>query len=164
MKNKLLIIIAIVIILSVVLTVYFKSDKYSNINIETKDIMNNILKGLGNDVPPMMQLDDEQVKDEYNIDILKVENYIIKIPMMNIRADEIAIVKVKNMSDVQYIKNKFGERARLVENTFKGYLQDQYELAGKPLIISKGKYILMSISDRNDDIQNIFENCITNNK
>ncbi len=167
MKNKHLkitILITISIIMLATIIIYLKSDNYANVNIETDYIINSITNELGNDMPSMIKLDDEQVINEYKLDISKIADYIIKIPMMNIRADEIAIVKVKDINDVNYIKNKFRERVTIIESTFKGYLQEQYELTKNPLIISKGKYVLLSISDRNDDIQNIFNNCIVNNK
>jgi hypothetical protein len=166
MKNKILIIIIVVIMILIIATItliiYSKQD-YSNVTIDTVDIMNNISTSLGSDIPPMMQLDVQQVTDEYNIDILKLESYTIKIPMMNIRADEIAIIKVKNIDDIEYIKGKLKGRLTKIENTFEKYLPDQYELAKSPLIVSKGKYILMSISEKNDEIENIFKSYFTHN-
>jgi len=155
MKKKSLIIITI---LAVVFVIYFKDD-YPNVTLNTSDIMSKISE---NDVTPMILLDEQQVKDIYGIDVLKLENYVIKIPMMNIRADEIAILKVKNMDDVEYIKNKLKVRIENIQNIFKGYLQDQYELSKNSLIISRGKYILMSVSDKNDDIGTIFKSYFNN--
>jgi len=166
MKKKILIItiviLVILVIVAIVLNVYSKDD-YSNVNINTTDIMNNISTTLGSDMPSMMQLDEEQVMDEYDLDIIKLENYIIKIPVMNIRADEIAIIKVKDINDIEYTKNKLKDRLINIENIFKNYLQDQYDLAKNPLIISRGKYILMSISERNDEIESIFKSYFVNN-
>jgi len=166
MKNKLLIIIIailiIITIVAVVFTTYFKDD-YSNVNLNTSDIMNDISVNLGSDMPPMMLLEDEQLKDTYDIDVSKLDSYVIKIPIMNIRADEIAIIKVKNIKDIEYVKNKLKVRLGNIENTFERYLQDQYELAKNPLIITRGKYILMSISDKNDDIESTFTNYFDNN-
>jgi len=166
MKNKILIITIIILVLlsiTAIVVIIFSRDDYTNVNVDTADIMNNISVSLGSDIPPMMQLDEQQVIDEYNIDVLKLESYIIKIPMMNIRADEIAIIKVKDSNDIQYIKDKLKERLIKIENIFEKYLPDQYELAKIPLIISKGKYILMSISEKNDEIENIFKSYFINN-
>lgn len=167
MKKKLLIVIItvliIITIIAVVFVTYFKDD-YSNVNLNTSDIMNDISENLGNDMPPMMLLEDEQVKDTYDIDVLKLDSYVIKIPIMNIRADEIAIIKVKNIKDIEYVKNKLKVRLANIENIFEGYLQDQYELAKNPLIITRGKYILMSISDKNDEIESTFTSYFDDNK
>jgi len=159
MKKRIIIITAILIILIIAILVfitYFKND-YSGVNVDTKDIMNKISVSLGSDIPPMMLLDEQQVIDTYDIDISKVENYVINIPIMNIRADEIAIIKVKNINDVEYIKNKLNDRLLTIQSTFERYLQDQFELSKAPLIIVRGKYILMSISENNDKIETAFE-------
>ena len=156
--------ILIILIVSALLFVTYFKDDYPNVTLSASDMMNDISKSLGNNIPPMMLLDEQQVKDTYDIDVLKLENYVIKVPMMNIRADEIAIIKVKNMKDVEYVKNKLKIRLENIQNTFKGYLQDQYELAKNPLIISRGKYILMSVSDKNDDIETVFKGYFDNKK
>ncbi|MDD2376078.1 MAG: DUF4358 domain-containing protein [Clostridia bacterium] len=167
MKKNILIItillLIIIIIVFVVFITYFKDD-YSNVNLNSSDIMNDISLNLGNDMTPMILLEEQQVKDTYDIDVLKLESYVIKIPIMNIRADEIAIIKVKNIRDIEYVKSKLKFRLRNIENTFERYLQDQFELVKNSLIISRGKYILMSISDRNDDIENTFRSYFENNK
>ena len=165
MKKKFLIIIIAILIILIILVLiyvkYFKND-YPDVTLSTSDIMTDMVTKLGNEVTPMMTLDEQQVKDIYDIDALKLENYVIKIPMMNIRADEIAIIKVKNMKDVEYVKNKFKIRVKNIQNTFEGYLEDQYELAKNSLIISLGKYILMSVSDKNDDIETVFKSYFDN--
>jgi hypothetical protein len=165
MNKKLItsIIIACVILIFI-LTIFFREKDYSNISIEPDDIMNNIMTKLNSDIPSMIQLDEEEVENKYNIDILKIENYSIRVPMMNIRSDEIAIIKVKDIKDIDYVKNKFNERIKAIQDTFEEYLEDQYELAKNPLLVSKGKYVLMSISDKNDDIVKIFDDCFVVNK
>lgn len=156
-----IIVILVILVISIII-LYFKED-YSNVNVKTVDIMSNISENLDDDMPPMLELDEQGLKDTYNIDIEKVEDYIVEIPIMNVRANEIAIIKVNNRRDVQYIKNKFNERVEVIKSGFDGYLQDQLELAINPLIISKGKYVLMSISERNDDIEKIFNSYFSNN-
>lgn len=165
MKKKAWIIIVIILIILVSSAfLLYNRDNYTNVTVKTVDIMNNISESLDDEMYPMVELDEQGVKDKYDIDIERLDDYIIKIPIMNIRTDEIAIVKVKNIRDVEYVKNKFRERVKMVQGTFEDYLQDQYELAKNPLIISKGRYVLMSISDRNDDIETIFKSYFIKNK
>lgn len=159
MKNKGLIITIVVLVIMVIsaicITVFFNDD-YSDVNVNVIDIMNDISSNLESELSPMTDLDDSNVSENYNFDLSKVEAYAIKIPLMNIRADEIAIIKVNNKRDIEYIKNILMQRLKTIENTFDEYLQDQYELAKNPLIIIKGRYILMAVSDKNEDIENIF--------
>lgn len=165
MKRKIMILIIIVVLLSVltvVATTLLKED-YSFVNVQTSEIMNNISTTLENEFLHMIELDDFAVNSTYGIDTEILENYIIKVPIMNIRADEIAIVKVKDIKDVDNIVKKFNERVTTVQKTFENYLDEQYDLAKNPLVINKGKYILMSISEKNEIIENIFNSYFVSN-
>lgn len=165
MKRKIMILIIIVVLLSVltvVATTLLKED-YSFVNAQTSEIMNNISTTLENEFLHMIELDDFAVNSTYGIDTEILENYIIKVPIMNIRADEIAIVKVKDIKDVDNIVKKFNERVTTVQKTFENYLDEQYDLAKNPLVINKGKYILMSISEKNEIIENIFNSYFVSN-
>lgn len=157
-KRKLIIFaIAIVVILAIFVIYTQLRDDYSNVTVTTNEIMDNIFQNLKEDnFSQNTELDDSGISETYGIDISKIDNYIIKVPIMNIRADEIAIIKIKEIKDLSYIVNKLKERANVVQNTFNKYLQDQYNLAVDHIIVIKGKYILFSISEDNEQIENIF--------
>jgi len=158
MKKKIVILVTIVVLsILILLAMTFLKDDYSFVNVQTSEIMNNITTTLEKDFPPMLELDDLAVIETYGIDVEILENYIIKIPIMNIRADEIAIVKVKDIKNIGNILKKFNERVVTVQKTFENYLDDQYSLAINPLVVTKGKYVLMSISEKNEIIENIFD-------
>lgn len=158
MKKKIVILVTIVVLsILILLAMTFLKDDYSFVNVQTSEIMNNITTTLEKDFPPMLELDDLAVIETYGIDVEILENYIIKIPIMNIRADEIAIVKVKDIKNIGHILKKFNERVVTVQKTFENYLDDQYSLAINPLVVTKGKYVLMSISEKNEIIENIFD-------
>jgi hypothetical protein len=161
MKKKLLI-ISITIILFIIIAVsvkYFFIDKEKNIepNINVSQMQEEILKLYGNDMPNMTSLDDIGLKEIYNIDISNIDSMNIQIPMINIRVNEISIIKVKNNSDISFIKDKFKERANKVASTFENYLSDQYEIAKNPLIKSRGNYVVMIMSDKKDEIEKTFD-------
>lgn len=165
MKNKkLVIIIIILVILAISAIIIFCREDYSKVNVKTIDIMNNISETLDEDIPNMIELSEEELKDNYNIDVDKIEEYVIKMPIMNVSADEIAIIKVKDMKDLEYIKSKVNGRVKNIQDNFDGYLQDQLILAKSPLIMVKGRYVLMSISESNDTIESIFNSYFINNK
>ncbi len=54
--------------------------------------------------PMMMELTGEQVQEVYNIDPEKLADYAIRIPMMNVKSNEIAILKVKDAADVSAVE------------------------------------------------------------
>ncbi|MEG1010161.1 MAG: DUF4358 domain-containing protein [Clostridia bacterium] len=134
---------------------YIYNNKYLNIAVTPKEIQQKIFDSLDSEIPATIQIDNEQFTELYNLN--NVEDFCINIPMMNISATEIGIIKVKNLNDVNYVKDKLDKRAKTILNDQEKYLNDQYELAKKPLIKAKGKYVIFSISEVNNEIENIFD-------
>lgn len=156
-KTVLILSIAVILLISIILVIKIQfKDEYPQVTIASNEIMSNISQSLKGEFSQTIEIDDTSLNEMYGIDSSKLDNYIIKVPIMNIRADEIAIIKVKEIKDVNYIVNKFKERASIVQNTFNKYLEDQYELAVNNIIVVKGKYVLFSISEKNEQIENIF--------
>ena len=100
--------------------------------------------------PMMMELTDEQVQEIYNIDPEKLADYAIRIPMMNVKSNEIAILKVKDVADVPAVEEAVKQRAATVQQQFETYLPDQYENAKNYKLVTKGNYVLFVISDQAD--------------
>ena len=102
--------------------------------------------------PMMMEVTGEQVQEIYNIDPEKLEDYAIRIPMMNIKTNEIAILKVKDVADVPAVEEAVKQRAATVQQQFETYLPDQYENAKNYKLVTKGNYVLFVISDQADEL------------
>ena len=102
--------------------------------------------------PMMMELTGEQVQEVYNIDPEKLADYAIRIPMMNVKSNEIAILKVKDTADVQAVEEAVKQRAATVQQQFETYLPDQYENAKNYKLVTKGNYVLFVISDQADEL------------
>jgi len=102
--------------------------------------------------PMMMEVTGEQVQEVYNIDPEKLEDYAIRIPMMNVKSNEIAILKVKDTADVSAVEEALKQRAETVQQQFETYLPDQYENAKNYKLVTKGNYVLFVISDQADEL------------
>ena len=102
--------------------------------------------------PMMMEVTGEQVQEVYNIDPEKLEDYAIRIPMMNVKTNEIAILKVKDAADVSAVEEALKQRAQTVQQQFETYLPDQYENAKNYKLVTKGNYVLFVISDQADEL------------
>ena len=107
--------------------------------------------------PSMMDLTADQVQEFYNIDPAKLEEYSIKVPMMNVKSNEIAVIKVKNTADVAEAEEAIKKRAETVQQQFEMYLPDQYENAKNYKLVTKGNYILFVISDQADELVSLYE-------
>ena len=107
--------------------------------------------------PMLMELTEDQLKDTYNIDPAKLEAYAIRIPMMNVKANEIAILKVKDEADIPEVEDALKNRAENVQKQFETYLPDQYENAKNYKLVTKGKYVLLVISESADELLAVYE-------
>ena len=107
--------------------------------------------------PMMMEVTGEQVQEVYNIDPEKLEDYAIRIPMMNVKTNEIAILKVKDAADVSAVEEALKQRAQTVQQQFETYLPDQYENAKNYKLVTKGNYVLFVISDQADELIKVYD-------
>ena len=118
--------------------------------LSANEMVNEMLSKI--EQPMMMELTDEQVQDIYNIDPEKLADYAIRIPMMNVKSNEIAILKVKDVADVPAVEEAVKQRAATVQQQFETYLPDQYENAKNYKVVTKGNYVLFVISDQADEL------------
>lgn len=124
-------------------------------SLSTEEMVDEMLK-VG-EQPALMALDAEEVEDFYGLDVEKLEEYSVHIPMMNVKTNEIAIIKVKDEKDVEEIENAVKQRAEDVQKQFEHYLPDQYENAKNYKLNTKGKYVLFIISEDADTLVDVYE-------
>lgn len=106
--------------------------------------------------PELIELEPEQVKNLYNLDSEMLEDYSIRIPMMNVKTNEMAILKVKDEKDIPKAESAVKQRAENVKKQFETYLPDQYENAKNYKLMTKGKYVLFVISEDADKLVNVY--------
>lgn len=103
----------------------------------------------------------DSISDVFYLDSNKyVDEGIFKVAMMNVKAADFAIIKLKNEADYDTVKTALTKRAEDVMANFEFYLQDQYENAKNYQIVRNGKYVLYSISHDQEQILKIFESYV----
>ncbi|MFJ7734774.1 DUF4358 domain-containing protein [Lysinibacillus sp. NPDC097287] len=107
--------------------------------------------------PTLMELSAEEMQNLYNIDPAKLEDFSVRIPMMNVKSNEIAIFKVKDANDLAEVEAAVKTRAENVMKNFEQYLPDQYENAKNHKIVVKGNYVLFVISDQADELIKVYD-------
>ncbi|WP_313892740.1 DUF4358 domain-containing protein [Psychrobacillus sp.] len=132
-------------------------DKSANIEakLSAKEMIDQMMEKV--EQPSLMELQPDEVKSLYNIEPEKLEDFSIRIPMMNVKTNEIAILKVKDAKDVADVELAVKERAESVQKQFEHYLPDQYENAKNYKLITKGNYVLLIISDKPDELVEVYE-------
>ena len=102
--------------------------------------------------PALVDMTEEMVKDMYYLDPALLEQFTAKMPMMNVKTNEIAIMKVKAAEDIATVEEGIKKRAADVQKQFESYLPDQYENAKNYKIVVKDNYVLFVISESADSI------------
>lgn len=127
----------------------------AEVKVVISDIMDKVTKGV--ELPGMINLNKEEMKDFYYINTDDVEDFIIKVPMINVKATEIAIIKVKDVKNVENVKGSINKRVKDLERTWGQYLPDQYELVKNYILKSNGQYVVLIISEDAKKMEGTFD-------
>jgi len=155
--KKNIFILALTIVLSVVLGACSSSNKEATVesNLTPKQMIDEILSKI--EQPSLMEVEPDMVGELYHLDPALLEDYSIRMPMMNTKSNEIAILKVKDVKDIPTVEAGIKERAKDIQKTFEQYLPDQYEHAQNYKLIQKGNYMLFVISEMENQITAEFD-------
>lgn len=124
-------------------------------NPTVKEIDEKIKKAA--DIANLKQGDAAKLKKFYDIDNTELEDFVLYTAPSNIKADEIAILKVKDSNNVSKIKDKVSKRLENQSTSFKDYLPNEYAVIQKNVLKTKGNYIIFVISSDAQKIDNAFE-------
>ncbi|MBY0123572.1 DUF4358 domain-containing protein [Bacillus sp. S/N-304-OC-R1] len=154
--KKGIIVLMLTIVLGVVVTAC-SSNKEAAIEskLPVKEMVEQMVKKVPQ--PAQIELKADEVKTFYHLDPAKLEEYEIRFPMMNVKTNEIAILKVKDAKDVLEVESAVKQRAEDVKKQFEMYLPDQYENAKNYKLITKGNYILLVISEEADELVKVYD-------
>ena len=107
--------------------------------------------------PNQMELDKMMVDATYHLDPSLLEDFSIRVPLMNVKSNEIAVFKIKDAKDIPTVEAGAKQRAADVQKMFETYLPDQYENAKNYKLVTKGNYVFFAIGERSDELVEIFE-------
>lgn len=131
------------------------SSKPTDKNVSVKDINEKIKESV--DISNMNVGDSEKLEKLYDINSEDLEDFALYTPSTNIEANEILVMKVKDSSKMDDIKDKISARIDGQAANFKDYLPDEYYLIEKHVLKTKDNYILFVISEDADKIEKAFD-------
>lgn len=130
--------------------------KKENVNNLSATEIGEKIKQVAN-LEEMKEGDSKKLQKLYNINTDEIESFVLYTAPTNIKADEIATIKVKDMKNVKNIKEKILSRIEKKSKSFKDYLPDEYFLIEKHVLKTKDNYILLAISKDADKIEKTFD-------
>jgi hypothetical protein len=100
----------------------------------------------------------DRLPREYTgIDMTLIQSFSVLVCVSNASADEVAVFRMKNSSDVSKITATIEQRIKDREDTFKNYIPAQYQKLKKYTIKTCGPYVLFIVSNNNQKAEKTFD-------
>lgn len=125
--------------------------------LSAEDVWNAV--SAGRELPDFMDLDDGLLSDLYGIDAADLDSYVAKVPMINVKATEFFIAKVKS-GKMDAVKDGVAKRQADLDEQWSMYLPDQLELVRNYKLAESGDYVMFAVTEDADDIVKAFNDCV----
>ena len=102
----------------------------------------------------------QAVKRLYKLNPADYEGVLLYQPNSTMNAEEILVVKLKDKSQANDVKNAIEERKKTQLNTFKGYGAAQTDLLNKSIIDVQPNYILYVVDGKASVIDDAFRKAL----
>lgn len=112
----------------------------------------------GLELPNLMDLDDDILSSLYGISAADLEEYVAKMPLMNVQSTEFFIAKVKS-GKMDTVKAGIVKRQADLVEQWKQYLSAQLELVENYKLVTNGDYVMFAIADGVDSAVTAFNSC-----
>ncbi|MGL4731059.1 MAG: DUF4358 domain-containing protein [Clostridium sp.] len=124
----------------------------------TQEVMDSIKNTV--ELTDMREGDEEKLEKYVGVKKDDVEEFSYYMPTTNLQASQVAVIKVKDESKVDSIKEEIESTVNKNGEDFKGYLPDEYFLVENKAIESERNYILLAVSKDADKIEQAFEDAL----
>lgn len=106
----------------------------------------------GIEMPATLEMPADLFNDAYGINTDLLQSYSVKMPMMNVHADEIAVFELKDEADIDEVKAGINKRKEALEAQWSTYLPEQYDLVKDAQVVVKDNLVLFVISPNSETI------------
>lgn len=103
-----------------------------------------------------MDLDADTLSVLYGISADQLVDYVVRVPMMNVQATEVAFFEVKD-GEMDALKAGVAARLANLDEQWKQYLPDQYEMVKNAKTYESGNYYFVVISKNADAIISLLQ-------
>ena len=109
------------------------------------------------DMENMLEADNQLIKRFYGLDPASFEGCILYYPTTNMMAEEVLIVKLKDMSQQEQVRTAIEKRIETQKTTFEGYGVEQFDLLTNNAVIEvRGNFILFVVNADSAEAQKAF--------
>ena len=109
------------------------------------------------DMENMLEADNQLIKRFYGLDPASFEGCILYYPTTNMMAEEVLIVKLKDMSQQEQVRAAIEQRIETQKTTFEGYGVEQFELLTNNAVVEiRGNFVLFVVNANSAEAQKAF--------
>lgn len=113
------------------------------------------------DMENMQLAENQMIKRLYGLDPSAYESCILYYPNTNMMAEELLIVKLKDVSQQEEVLAAAQSRLDTQKNTFEGYGVEQFDLLTNHCVLeAKGNFVLFVVSADCDAAQDAFADAL----
>jgi len=143
----------------VVLSLMFQFGGNSLSNAQARDVADAVVQTI--DMENMLEADNQMVKRFYGLDPASFEGCILYYPTTNMMAEEVLIVKLKDLSQQQAVRQAIESRIQTQKNTFEGYGVEQFEMLTNNAVVEiRGNFVLFVVNPSSAQARKAFLNAI----
>ncbi len=159
MKKKIaiiIIIIAIIVIAVLAMIIVKNNNKTIQINIE--DLASKILQS-GAFEDELIKVDSEMIMKDYNFTADEVEEFV-SYQGSGATSEEIVILKVKDKSNLNSIKDKINARIEERKEAFQSYLPKEVGKIDNNILRVEGNYVIFCVSNDSSKVNQIINDYV----
>ena len=159
MKKKIAIIIIIVVIIAIaVLAMIIVKNNNKTIQINIEDLASKILQS-GAFEDELIKVDSEMIMKDYNFTADEVEEFV-SYQGSGATSEEIVILKVKDKSNLNSIKDKINARIEERKEAFQSYLPKEVGKIDSSILRGEGNYIIFCVSNDSSKVNQIINDYV----
>lgn len=127
--------------------------------VSCADIWSQFTDSFGDQLAATSEIDATMLSELYGISTDDLEDYVGRIPQMNVKAEEFFIAKVKD-GRMDAVKAGIQKRQEAQLATWEHYLPDQLELVQNYQLVTSGSYVLYAVSENADKAVSLFQEAV----
>lgn len=155
MKKKIGIICIIILIILIGLAIMVIKEKDKNIEINIEDLASKIAEANAFE-DKLEKVDSEMIMENYNFSSDEIEK-LVSYQGSGASSEEIVILQVKDKSKLDSVKEKINTRLQERKEAFESYLPKEVGKIENNILIVKGNYVILCISNDNKQVNNILK-------
>lgn len=112
----------------------------------------------------MKKRDLKKLQELYKIDADSVDDFILYTSTSNVKADELAVIKLKDESQVESVKENIEQQIEAQKMKFKDYRPEEYFLVENHVLKMKGPFVFFAVSKEADQMEHGFDDAFNTSK